>query len=66
MSDKEQILWRCDPDMKAWLTEESERSGRSVTWLIQHAVGMWRRRLERQRHGRVSRSSVNSRKKRGG
>jgi hypothetical protein len=50
--DKSQILWRCDPEIKQWLQTESDASGRSVTWLIEHAVNLWKKRLMRDRDAR--------------
>jgi hypothetical protein len=59
VSEKEcQVLWRCDPELKAFLDAESAASGRSVTWLMAHAVGMWKKRLERQRKNRKRARSV--------
>lgn len=44
-----QVLWRTDVEMREWLKAESVASGRPVTWLINHAVGLWKDRLEKSR-----------------
>ncbi len=44
-----QVLVRIQPDLKSWLEEESKRSGRSMTWLVNHALNLWRDRLEKSR-----------------
>ena len=44
-----QVLWRTDPEIRDWLKRESESSGRPVTWLVNHAVELWKDRLEKSR-----------------
>lgn len=51
-SERTKVLHTIDRDVKRWLEEESARSGRSESWLIEHAVKLWRKRLEA---GRVKR-----------
>lgn len=36
-------------ELIAWLDQESAASGRSKNWLVEHAVKLWRRRLEYSR-----------------
>lgn len=47
--DQVQVLWRTDPEIRDWLKRESKSSGRPVTWLINHAVVLWKERLEKSR-----------------
>ena len=44
-----QVQWWADPELLDWLDREAERMERSRGWTIQHAVRMWRKRLERER-----------------
>lgn len=53
---EESILFRTDGTTKQWLADESAASGRSVTFLVQHAVDMWRRRLIRERQTRAKKA----------
>lgn len=46
---KKDILLRVDTEMKAWLDAEREASGRSLNWLVNHALKLWRDRLEKGR-----------------
>ena len=50
--ERKQMLVRFDPDLHAWLLSESEASGRSATWLVEHACQLWRKRIERERKKR--------------
>lgn len=54
--EKVQVLFRTSPGTKAWLDSESERSGRSVQWLLEHAVQLWRNRLESDRKRRAAKA----------
>ena len=49
------VLHTITEEAKVWLEAESQSSGRSVSWLIEHAVDMWRKRLEGQRKQRQKR-----------
>lgn len=51
--DRVQLLLRLDSQNAEWLDKESEASGRSKGWLINHALDMWRRRLQRDRERRA-------------
>jgi hypothetical protein len=48
-ADKVQVLVRLTPEMKTWLDAERLSSGRPVTWMINHAITLWRERLEKGR-----------------
>jgi len=58
--DRIQFMMRFDPEIKAWLDSESEKSGRSLTWLVEHAVQLWKNRLEVQRQKQQDRSLANA------
>jgi hypothetical protein len=58
--DKVQVMWRADPELRDWLQQESDDSGRSVQWLITHAVELWRKRLLRNRSSAVSKAGKKS------
>jgi len=49
-----QVNWRATPEVKQFLEDEAERSGRPAQWLINHSVDMWRRRLLRERERRLA------------
>lgn len=53
--DRVKVLHTMTEDTKTWLESESQSSGRSVSWLIEHAVEMWRKRLTVERSKRNSR-----------
>ena len=36
-------------ELHEWLTLEKERSGRSMSWMVENAVKQWRDRLEKGR-----------------
>lgn len=50
--ERVQLLLRLEAENAEFLDSESEASGRSKGWLINHALGMWRRRLQRERERR--------------
>lgn len=43
------MLLRMPVELKEWLAAESNRSGRSQTWLVLHAVELWKDRLNKAR-----------------
>ena len=43
------LLVKMPTASKRWLEEESRRTGRSQTWLVNHALGMWMDRLKKSR-----------------
>lgn len=43
------MLVRMDWELKQWIALESERTGRSQTWLVNHALTLWKDRLEKSR-----------------
>ena len=51
--DRVQHQQRFDVTVYDWLRAESEASGRSITWLVEHSVKLWRSRLERERRQRA-------------
>lgn len=53
--ERVQLLLRLEPDNAEFLDAEAAASGRSKGWMINHALGMWRRRLERERSRRKQR-----------
>lgn len=48
----QQILFRMRNDLVEFIDAEKNASGRSRAWLIEHAVEIWRRRLDRERANR--------------
>lgn len=48
-SKRVRFLNTMDVSLKEWLEEEKKRSGRSISWIIEHAVRQYRDRLERGR-----------------
>lgn len=44
-----EILLRVTPELKAWLDAEKVSSGRSLQFLCNHAIELWRDRLEKGR-----------------
>ena len=48
-SERVDILLRVSPEMKAWLDAEKASTGRSLTYLYNHALELWRDRLEKGR-----------------
>ena len=51
-SQQHRILLRVPPDLELWLREESERQARTMRWIIEHAVGQYRQRIEAGRKPR--------------
>lgn len=49
MSEKTKVLVTVTDDLLAWLDERGREFDRDRSWLIGHAVEMWRKRLERDR-----------------
>ena len=43
------MLVRMPVELKEWLAAESNRSDRSQTWLVLHAVELWKDRLNKAR-----------------
>jgi hypothetical protein len=52
---KRDMTHRMDAALVEWLTDEAERFDRTRAWCIEHAVRMWKRRLERERRARKRR-----------
>jgi len=48
-AERVDMLLRVSPDMKAWLDAEKESTGRSLTYLCNHAIELWRDRIEKGR-----------------
>lgn len=48
-SERVDMLLRVSPEMKAWLDAEKASTGRSLTYLCNHALELWRDRLEKGR-----------------
>ena len=51
--ERVQMLVRMDPAVHAWINRESAASGRSATWLVEHACKLWMNRIERSRSQRA-------------
>lgn len=47
--ERVQLLVRLDKDLHAWLLREKTKSGRSMTWMVENALGQWRDRIEKGR-----------------
>ena len=54
---------RMADDLKAWLDNEAEKSGRSRNWLIEQACRQRMQRLERQRTQAAERRKARRRRK---
>jgi hypothetical protein len=52
---KRDVLHRIDAELIDWLDGESETFQRPRAFLVEHAIRMWRRRLERERGRRKGR-----------
>lgn len=50
--NRSKVLHTMTSEMKEWLEQEAEASGRSVSWLIENAVSQWRNRIEYGRNKR--------------
>jgi len=56
ISGKRSVNHYIDEDLDDWLVKESAASGRSKNWLVEHAVKLWRRRLEYSRRQSAQRA----------
>lgn len=51
-SQQHRILLRVPPELESWLRDESERQARTMQWIIEHAIGQYRQRIEAGRKPR--------------
>jgi predicted transcriptional regulator len=49
---KRDIMHRMDTALIEWLDAEASKFDRTRSYLVEHAVRMWKRRLERERRAR--------------
>lgn len=45
-SEQHKFLLRVPPDLESWLRDESDQQGRTMQWIIEHALRQYVQRIE--------------------